>query len=79
MMDELNLLSNKLNNKEKSLDDIIKEVAEEEGMTFEETKELFKKGLREFRGYSSNLSKKNKEKKKAKRKQAKKSRKRNRK
>lgn len=63
---------------EKSLEEIIREVAEEEGLSYEETKRLFMKGMKDALGYT-NKNKKDKKKAKAKRKQAKKSRKKNRK
>jgi hypothetical protein len=65
--------------KEKSLEEIIRELAEEEGMTYEETMALFKKGLKEANGLTTKVDYKKKAKSKAKRKQAKASRKKNRK
>lgn len=66
------------NSQEKTLDEIIAEVAEEEGMSFEETKKLFRKGMREALGIP-NVSPKKKAKNRARNKQAKKSRRKNRK
>lgn len=68
--------SERNNLKEKSLEEIIREVAEEEGMTYEETLKLFKQGMKQAHGFKK--STKDKAKSKAKRKQAKKSRKQNR-
>jgi hypothetical protein len=62
---------------DRSLDDIIQEIANEEGMTFEQTMAMFKKGLKMAQGRSKVDSKK-KAKNRAKNKQAKASRKRNR-
>ena len=63
---------------EKSLEEIIREVAEQEGMTYEETFKLFKQGLREANRVNK-VDHKKKAKNRAKNKQAKKSRKKNRK
>lgn len=65
------------NIEEKTLDEIIQEIADEEGMSFDETKKLFKQGLRVMNNKKAIDSKK-KAKTKAKKKQAKKSRNRNR-
>ncbi len=62
----------------RTLEDILKEIAEEEGITYEEALKLFKKGLKEAHGSSSTKTKKDKSKAKKKRKMAKASRKRNR-
>lgn len=64
---------------ERTLEDIIREIAEEEGMTYEETMKLFKKGLRDSVGIPKLKSKEQRKKDKKKRKQAKASKKRNRK
>lgn len=63
--------------KEKSLEEIIQDIADEEGMTYEETMNLFKQGLKQAYG-TPKISHKKKEKARAKNKQARKSRKRNR-
>lgn len=63
---------------EKSLEEIIREVAEEEGMTYEQTMSMFKQGLKEANRVSK-IDHKKKAKNRAKNKQAKKSRKKNRK
>jgi hypothetical protein len=64
---------------ERTIEDVIRQVAEEEGMTYEETMALFKKGLKEANGLTTKVDYKKKAKSKAKRKQAKASRKKNRK
>ena len=63
---------------EKTLDEIVAEVAEEEGMTKEDVRKMYDAYLQELREHSGTKKKKNKGKAKAKRKQAKKSRKKNR-
>ena len=63
----------------KSLEEIIQEIADEEGMTYEETMKLFKQGLRDSLGASKKKSKEQVKKDKKKRKQVKASRKKNRK
>lgn len=63
----------------RSLEDIVKEVADEEGISFEEAMRLFKKGLKDALGSSAKKSKKDRVKAKKKRKMAKASKKRNRK
>jgi len=65
-------------NDDRTLDEIIQEIADEEGMTFEQTKAMFKKGARMAMGAPKPKSAKEKAKDKKKRKQAKASRKRNR-
>lgn len=62
---------------DRSLEDIIREVAEEEGMTYEETLKLFQDGLKIAN--RSKVNPKNKSKAKAKRKSAKQARRKNRK
>jgi hypothetical protein len=65
----------------KSEDDIIREIAEEEGMSYEEVKEIwetFKFEARTAKASRATKPKRDKEKVKAKKKQAKKSKKRNR-
>lgn len=71
-------MDNSLINKDLTLEEIVKQVAEEEGLSYEETMNLFKKGLKDV-NWTSKLSQKEKDKRKAKRKLAKKSRKKNRK
>lgn len=76
-------MSEMMDNNEKKEEDIIREVAEEEGMTYEEVKEvwdLFKSEAQELRNYrgKAKKSKSNNEKVKSRKKQAKKSKKRNR-
>lgn len=63
--------------REKSLQEIIQEIADEEGMTYDETMKLFKKGLKQAHNVSE-VNQKKKAKTRAKNKQARKSRKRNR-
>lgn len=67
-----------LTQENKDLDTILREIAEEEGMTFEETKALFRKGLKQSLNTVKPVDYKAKAKAKAKKKLAKKSRKRNR-
>lgn len=62
----------------RTLEEIISDIAKEEGMTYEETMKLFKQGMKMMNGVS-NLSPKEKAKRKAKRKASKKARKKNRK
>lgn len=62
----------------RSLEDIIKEVAENEGLTEEQVTAMFRKGLREANGVDK-VDPKKKAKNRAKNKSAKKSRKKNRK
>lgn len=64
---------------QKSLKEILQDIADEEGMTYEETAKLFTKGLKESRGTKSvKRSAKEKAKIKKKKKSAKSSRKKNR-
>ena len=63
---------------DKSLDELIQEIADEEGMSFEETKRLLKKGLKEANNITSKKTHKEKVKSKKKKVQAKASRRRNR-
>lgn len=74
---EKNQLDELENVKEKSLEEIIQEVADEEGMTYDETMKLFKQGLREANRVNK-VNHKKKAKNRAKNKQARKARKRNR-
>lgn len=62
----------------RSLEEIIQEIAEQEGMTFDQTMEMFKKGLKQANGQLRKVDPKKKAKSKAKKKQAKASKKRNR-
>jgi len=66
-----------MEHKSKSLEETIREIAEEEGMTYEETMKLFKQGLKEAHRVNK-VDHKKKAKARAKNKQAKKSRKKNR-
>ena len=68
-----------MENNERTLEEIIQEIANEEGMTYEETMKLFKQGLRDSLGTSKKKSKEQVAKDKKKRKQVKASRKKNRK
>lgn len=61
----------------RTLEDIVREVAEEEGLSFEETMAMFKQGMKMANG--AKITPKQKAKAKAKRKQAKKARRKNRK
>lgn len=63
---------------DRTLEDIIQEIADQEGMTFEQTMKLFKQGLKANFGKAKTKSPKEKAKAKTKKKQAKASRKRNR-
>jgi len=63
--------------REKTLEEIIQEVADEEGMTYDETMKLFRQGLREANRVNK-VDHKKKAKNRAKNKQARKSRKKNR-
>ena len=83
-MEKIKNMTNEVPNNEdvlfednRSLEDIVREVAEEEGLTYEETMAMFKKGMGMINRKTSDSKKKAKA--KAKRKQAKKSRKKNRK
>jgi hypothetical protein len=62
----------------RTLEEIIQEVAEEEGMTYEETLALFKKGMKKAHDTSVKVSAKQKAKNRKKNKMAKASKKRNR-
>lgn len=68
-----------MENNERTLEEVIQEIANEEGMTYEETMKLFKKGLQESVGKPKKKSGERVKKDKKKRKQAKASRKKNRK
>ena len=69
-----------LDNDNRTLKEIIQEIADEEGMTYDETLKLFLKGLKENNsGLSNRKSKEQLKKDKKKRKLAKASRKKNRK
>lgn len=70
---------NELFDDKRTLDDVIAEVASEEGLSFEQAKKLFLKGLKDALGSTATKPKKDKDKAKQKRKQAKASRKKNRK
>lgn len=64
---------------EKSIKDVISEVAEEEGITYEQALQMFQKGLKMMHGHNMNTNPKKKARSKAKRKASRQSRKRNRK
>lgn len=61
----------------KSLPEIIQEIADEEGMTYAQTMKLFKSGLKESHAVAKKKNSKDKAKDKKKRKQSKVSRKKN--
>ncbi|AYP68313.1 hypothetical protein PQE75_gp166 [Bacillus phage vB_BcoS-136] len=63
---------------EKSLEEILEDIAKEEGMSVEQVRKLFVKGVKDMRGVNHSISAKEKAKRKAKKKQAKKSKKKNR-
>lgn len=64
---------------EQSIADVINEVAEQEGITYDQALQMFRKGLKMMHGHGANISPKNKAKAKAKRKASKQARKKNRK
>lgn len=64
---------------DKSLEEIINDIAKEEGMTYDQALKLFQKGLKMMHGHNMNTNPKAKAKAKAKRKASKQARKRNRK
>lgn len=72
-------MEEKLTNDERTLKDIIQEIADEEGLTYDETMKLFLSGLRDANGVKKKKSKEQVKKDKKKRKLAKASRKKNRK
>lgn len=79
MADQINKGEEVLFEDDRTLEEIIQEIADEEGMTFDQTMAMFKKGLKQANNIMTSKSPKEKAKDKKKRKQAKSSKKRNRK